>query len=123
MKQLSATVLSFFLMASSAPKPPQLLAVFPAKESTQNSVEYIGAALNFRLGENAGPTSVQLLVNEVDVTKQSQIGGTRDWPPSKYVIRYTPNSLEPGTHHAELRFQTTNGTKEFYRWSFSIKSP
>ena len=123
MKLLSVTLLSFLLIASSASKPSQLLEVFPAEESAQIYVEYIGAELNFELGENAGPSSVQLFVDEVDVTKKSQIGGTRDWPPSQYFIRYIPNSLELGTHHAELRFQTTNGTKGSYSWSFSINSP
>jgi len=122
-QQISATLLSFLLIASAKPRPPQILEVFPAEKSTQPSVEFVGAVLNFQLGENAGPHSIQLFVNEVDVTKQSRRGGTRDWPPSHYVIRYTPSSLQPGKHTAELRFQTTVGTKQSYSWSFSIKSP
>lgn len=122
-QQISATLLSFLLIASAKPRPPQLLEVFPAENSTQTSVEFVGAALNFQLGENAGPRSMQLFVDEVDVTKESRIGGTRDWPPSHHVIRYSPSSLQPGIHTAELRFETTVGKKRSSSWSFSIKSP
>ncbi|OCQ99934.1 hypothetical protein BCD64_02315 [Nostoc sp. MBR 210] len=122
-QQISATLLSFLLIASAKPRPPQILEVFPAEESTQTSVEFVGVMLNFQLGENSAPTSMQLFVNEVDVTKESRMGGTRDSPSSNYVIRYTPSSLQPGIHNAELRFQTEVGTKQSYSWSFSIKSP
>ncbi|MCC5616192.1 hypothetical protein LC605_14170 [Nostoc sp. CHAB 5836] len=123
MKQVSPILLSFLLMASSAPRPPQLLEVFPAENLAQTSVEFVGAALNFSLGEEAERGSVQLFVDGVDVTKQAQISGTRDWPQSYYKISYTPNSFELGIHCAEIRFRTTDGTTKSYSWSFSIKSP
>ncbi|MBW4667617.1 MAG: hypothetical protein KME60_09320 [Cyanomargarita calcarea GSE-NOS-MK-12-04C] len=123
MKQVSAILLSFLLMASSVPRPPQLLEVFPAENSVQTSVQFVGAALNFRLGEEAERGSVQLFFDGIDVTKQARIGGTRDWPQSYYKISYTPNSWKLGIHCAEIRFRTIDGTTKSYSWSFSIKSP
>jgi hypothetical protein len=123
MNRLPVTLLSLLLMASSAPRPAQLLEVFPPEESTQTYVQYVAAALSFRLGEEADPTSVQLFVDGVDVTTQSQIGNTRDWPISHLEIGYTPNFSETGTHRAEVRFRTLDGKTKSYSWSFSIKSP
>ncbi|MBD1839692.1 hypothetical protein H6F78_13300 [Coleofasciculus sp. FACHB-64] len=123
MNQLSGTLLSLLLMASSAPRPAQLLQVFPPEESTQTYVQYVAAALSFKLGEQADPRSVQLFVDGVDVTSQSRIGNTRDWPISHLEIGYTPNFSESGTHHAEVRFRTLDGKTKSYRWSFSVKSP
>ncbi len=80
MKQVSTILLSFLLMASSASQPPQLLEVFPTENSAQTSVQFVGAALNFRLGEEAEQGSVQLFVDGIDVTKKARISGTRDWP-------------------------------------------
>lgn len=110
-------------MGSSAPPPPQLLEVFPTENSAQTSVQFVGAALNFKLGEEAEPRSVQLFVNGVDVTKQARIGGTRDWPQSYYRISYTPNSFQLGINCAEIRFRTIDNKTKSYSWSFSIKSP
>ena len=123
MKQISAILLSFLLMGSSAPPPPQILEVFPTENSAQTSVQFVGAALNFRLGEEAERGSVQLFVNGVDVTKQARIGGTRDWPQSYYRISYTPNSFQLGINCAEIRFRTIDNTTKSYSWSFSIESP
>ena len=123
MKQVSAILLSFLLMGSSAPPPPQLLEVFPTENSAQTSVQFVGAALNFKLGEEAEPRSVQLFVNGVDVTKQARISGTRDWPQSYYKISYTPNDFQLGINCAEIRFRTIDNTTKSYSWSFSVKSP
>ncbi len=123
MKQVSAILLSFLLMASSAPRPTQLLKVFPAENSAQTSVQFVGAALNFTLGEEAERGSMQLFVDGVDVTKQARISGTRDWPQSYYKISYTPSSFQLGIHCAEIRFRTTDNTTKSYSWYFSIKAP
>lgn len=123
MKQLGTTFLSVFLMASSAPRPPQLLTVFPEDKSTQTSVQFVGAALNFKLGQEADTSSVKLYVNEIDVTKQARISGTRDVPQSYYKISYTLNSSQSGIHRAAISFRTKDDTIKSYSWSFTIKSP
>jgi hypothetical protein len=103
--------------------PPQLLKVFPPEESTQTFVQSVCADFNFKLAGGADAASLQLLVDGVDVTKQSTIAGTRDWPPSSLRISYNPVFSQPGIHYAQLRFQTLNGTPQSYQWSFSIESP
>jgi hypothetical protein len=101
--------------------PPQLLKVFPPKESTQSYVQSIGANLNFTLGEGGDLGSLRLFVDGVDVTPQSRIGNTRDSPPSYVEISYTPNFSEPATHCAEVRFQTLEGKTISHNWCFSIE--
>lgn len=110
-------------MAGAIPRPPQLVEVYPCEDSTQTSVQYVGARLNFRLGEEADYSSLRLFIDGVDVTNQSRIGGTRDVPPSKWKIVSTSNFSEPGKHDAEIRFQSKNGEIRSYRWSFLVKSP
>jgi hypothetical protein len=100
--------------------PPQLLKVFPPKESTQSHVQSIGANLNFKLGEGGDLGSLQLFVDRVDVTPQARIANTRDWPSSHVEISYTPNFSEPATHCAEVRFQTLEGKTISHNWCFSV---
>ena len=110
-------------MACVIPHLPQVIEVYPSEDSTQTSVQYVGAKLNFQLGEEADYSSLRLFIDGVDVTNQSRIGGTRDVPPSRWRIGYTSNFSEPGKHHAEIRFQSQNGEKKSYSWSFLVKSP
>lgn len=125
MKPLLVSFLGLFLIASSTPRPAQLLSVFPPEESTQTHVRYVSADVS-------EPSSLQLFVDGVDVTSLSKIANTRDGcipanpgcpPPSQGGIYYTPNGLEPGSHHAQISFQTKQGKTMSYIWSFSIESP
>lgn len=101
--------------------PPQLLKVFPPEESTQSYVPSIGANLNFKLGEGGDLGSLQLFVDGVDVTPQSRIANTRDWPSSHVEISYTPNFSEAAIHCTEVRFQTLEGKTISHNWCFSVK--
>lgn len=101
MKQLSVTLLSLLLMASSTPRPPQLLGVLPPEGSTQTYVEGVAAALSFTAEEEADLRSFQLFVDGVDVTTKAQIGSTRDEGPSSLGITYAPEGFQPGIHHAD----------------------
>jgi hypothetical protein len=121
-----------FSVASVTPRPPQIQSVSPPEELTQTEVRYVGANFEFQLGEGVNPSSMQLFLDGVDVTNQSEISSTRDGctevsptcpPPSSGGIFYTLNRLEPGTHQVEIRFQTLNGTPQSYKWSFSVESP
>jgi hypothetical protein len=129
MKQLLVSGLAIFLLASSTPRPAEVLSVSPPEESKQTHVEYVGAELSPREGEGVTGGSLQFLVDRVDVTNLSTIGNTRDGclispecrPPSHAgIIYYTPNGLEPGPHHAELRFQTKEGKEKSYSWTFFV---
>lgn len=130
MKQLLVSGLSLLLLASATARPAELLQVSPPEESIQTDVQYVGAL--FELGDESEITSVQLLVDGVNVTNLSTIGSTRDgcFPPSRGCpapsqagISYTPNGLEPGLHYAEIRLNTQENSMKSYQWSFSIKSP
>jgi hypothetical protein len=121
MRSLFITFLSIWLMAGAIPRPPQVIEVYPCEDSTQTYMQYVGARLNFRLGEKADYSSLRLFIDGVDVTNQSRIGGTRDVPPSRWGIGYTSNLSKPGKHHAEIRFQSKNGEIKSYSWSFLVK--
>lgn len=108
-------------MACVTPRLPQIVKVYPLEDSTQTSVEYVGARLNFKLGEEADHNSLQLFIDGVDVTKQSWQVGSRDAPSSKWRIAYTVNFSKPGKHRAEIRFKSKDGTIKSYSWSFSVK--
>ena len=100
------------------PELPQLLQVFPPAGATSVQVKVIGAELNFTKGETADPTSLQLFVDGEDVTSQSTITQTRDWPPSFVSISHIPTQLQAGLHHAEIRFKSDKNVIFTYRWSF-----
>lgn len=104
-------------------RPNHVKEVFPSEGSTQTSVPYVGAQLSFTAIEPAVLSEFQLFVDGVDVTTQSRISSTRDSAPSNASIYYTPKNLQPGTHHALVRFQIKNGRMISYNWSFSVKSP
>lgn len=122
MKQFSITFLSFLLMACLAPRPPQVVMVFPREQSTHTHVQTVSAQLDFKKGGKFAPGSLQLFIDGVDVTPQAKIVSTRDWPPSHVEISYTLNGSEPGTYRAEVRFQNQEGRTNSYKWPFSIKS-
>ncbi len=123
MKSLFINFLSVLLMACVTPRLPQVIEVYPSEDSTQTSVQYIGAKLNFQLGEEADYGSLQLFIDGVDVTNKSRVGGTRDMPPSRWRIGYKIDFSKPGNHRAEIRFHSKDGTIKSYSWSFSVKSP
>jgi len=107
---------------SAEPRPPQVREVFPPDKSTHTYKPHIRAELDFTAGEAVDPSSLQLLVDGVNVTSQAQIGGTRDWPPTYLQISYTPKGSRQGSHCAEIRFRTREERTNSYQWSFSIKS-
>lgn len=131
MKQLLASCVGL-LIASATPQPVEVLQVFPPDQSTQTYVKTFGVALSPQEGEGVAPSSIQLLIDGVDVTSLAEFNGTRDGciflpkchqPPSLVTLGYTPNSLPPGTHQAEIRFRTRDGRPKSYHWSFTVQSP
>ncbi|HEV8643130.1 MAG TPA: hypothetical protein VGV13_18755 [Methylomirabilota bacterium] len=118
----SLTLAIVLLVATGGP-PPQVLRVFPPDGSTPGQVPAITAELDFTRGEPGDAASLRLLVDGVDVTAQSRITQTRDWPPSFVSISYTPARLQPGTHRAEVRFRTATGATVGHAWTFAVKPP
>jgi hypothetical protein len=119
----SLAFVSVLLVAMGGRRPFQVVKVFPPEGSTPAQVEAIGAELDFTKGEGADPASLQLFVDGADVTPQSTITLTRDWPPSFVSISFTPTGLQPGAHRAEVRFRTEEGSTLPYAWTFAIKPP
>ena len=119
------------VIVPATPRPTPVLSVSPPEESRQTGVRSVGVELAPKEGEGVAGGSLQLLIDGVDVTSLAEIANTRDGclvspdcsPPSGGGIYYTPNGLEPGLHHALIRFQTKEGKTKSYTWSFSIESP
>lgn len=103
--------------------PAQVLRVFPADGTASTQVLAVGAELDFTRGHAADASSLRLVVDGVDVTAQSRVTQTRDWPPSFVSISYGPGQLSPGLHRAEIRFATATGAAVSHAWTFTIKEP
>lgn len=114
-------LLSVLLIGALDAAPAQVVKVVPADGSAPARVEVVGAELNFTRGSPSDLTSLQLLVDGVDVTSRSTIRMSRDWPPSAVSISYAPMRLKPGLHNAEARFRTVEGRMLSYAWSFTVR--
>ena len=107
--------------ATAPDKPPQVLRVAPPDGATTARVEAVEAELDLTRGEPGDAASLQLFLDGVDVTPQATVGGTRDVPPSRISIAYSPPRLSPGPHRAEVRFRTAGGRPVSYAWRFTTR--
>lgn len=103
-------------------RPAYVLQVLPSEKSIQSSVDSINVRLTFaREPIQVKLDSFQLILNNIDVTSQTQIGGTRNYPPSRLEINYVVPHLKPGKHNAEIRFRDRDGKRYSYKWSFTLR--
>src|SRR5581483_11494292 len=63
---------------------------------------------------NGDPTAVTLMVDGVDVTAQSQIGGDGT------IAYQQPSLLSSGSHDAAISFPDADGAMQTYTWSFDV---
>jgi hypothetical protein len=106
-------------LVATAATPAQVLRVFPTAGSTPAQVSAVGAELDLTRGQGGDAASLRLWVDGVDVTALARVTQTRDWPPSFVSIAYTPSTLQPGVHRAEIRFDV-GGTTVSHAWTFTV---
>jgi hypothetical protein len=102
-------------------RPAGVASVFPVEKSVHKFVSSVGATFRFRQELKADPESFKLFLNGVDVTSKSRFSSTRDQPPSRVHIAYSPRISETGTHQAKVVFRTTDGINNCYQWNFQIR--
>ncbi len=103
-------------------RPAYVVQVFPSEKSIQSSIDSIKVVLTFGQEQiQVEIDSLQLILNGIDVTSQTRISGTRDYPPSRVNINYVIPHLKPGKHNAEIHFRTKNGKSQSYKWSFTLR--
>lgn len=67
------------------------------------------------------PLSLELIIDGVNVTKQSQITATDDIPASQAEILFQPpQPFSPGKHVVELRFANNQNQQFSYTWNFFV---
>ena len=116
-------VANLLLITLAGSRPPWVLQELPPAGSTSTHVATIKAELDLTRGEKLIPAAIQLIVDGMDVTPQATITMTRDWPPSFVSITYTPSTLQPGTHRAEIHIRTEDDTTRHYTWTFVLTPP
>lgn len=119
----SLAVVSFLLVALVGCRPLWVVKEFPPDGSTLAQVGAIGVELDLTKADYADLTSLQLIVDGTDVTSQSTITMTRDWPPSFVYISYTPIRLHSGVHRVEVRGRSRDGRTLSHAWNFAISPP
>jgi hypothetical protein len=68
------------------------------------------------------PSTVILSLDGQDITQQSAILGTMDYPQSQVSITYKPkNALRAGMHQASFTYPSANGSKTL-KWTFTVVS-
>ncbi len=103
-------------------RPAYVMQVFPSENSIQSSINSISADLNFAQEQiQVELSSIQLILNGVDVTSQTRIAGTRNYPPSSLTMEHVIPHLKSGKYSAEILFRTKNGKSQSYKWSFTLR--
>lgn len=103
-------------------RPAYVWEVLPSEKSIQSSVDSINVVLSFvQEPIQVKLDSFQLILNGIDVTSQTQIGGIRNYPPGRLEMNYVVPHLKPGKHNAEIGFRARDGKRYSYKWSFSLR--
>ena len=113
-------VFSLVTLTALGARPGVISRVSPAEESASVEVQVIEVEMNFSQAGGMDPTSVKLFVDGADVTPQTEIKMTRDWPPSHVSVRYTPKHLPPGRHTATIRLPANTQGMLDYTWTFTV---
>ena len=95
--------------------PPTILSVSPADNATVTTAR---PTITVQYSDDVAvdPTSVRLLLDNVDVTSLSAVNAT--------VTSYTPSvALAEGRHDLYFEVKDTSGNKAFMNWSFTISIP
>jgi hypothetical protein len=117
--KVSATEASKDLCSLS--RPAEIITVIPPEKSIRSSVSSVGADFRFTPQRKAEIGSFQLFLDGRDITSNSRFSSTRDELPSRAVISSESKISQEGTHRAEVRFQTKDGSNICYRWTFQVK--
>jgi hypothetical protein len=107
-----------------AQRPIELVQVTPDEnDRLTNSKITVSARFEFLRGRRPVlPRSLKLLIDGVDVTRQSRIAATEDTPSSQGEILYTPSQpFSVGQHTAEVRFANDQDKPFSYTWNFYIQ--
>jgi hypothetical protein len=126
----SALIANVFLSgACPQPQPPtcekqrpvQIRGLDPAENATVIDPKVtIGATLDFLIGPRPTYPPLELIVDGINVTKQSQYQLTGDIPVSNGGIGIERKPLSPGKHTAEVRFTNDQNKRVSYAWGFYV---
>lgn len=107
-------------LVTASERPSAIVRVSPP-EGSAGVVEVVSVELDFTRATQADPSSVRLQLDGIDVTEQSSVGGSRDWPPSSLEIAYVAKDMPSGPHRAEVSFESGQGARARYEWSFRVE--
>jgi hypothetical protein len=104
-------------------RPIQIRKVTPNENAKlTNSEIIVVASFEFLRGSQPIlPRSLRLFIDEVNVTKQSQIVSTQDIPSSLGEIHFEPpHPLCAGKHTAKVQFANDQNQQFSYTWDFYV---